>query len=180
MVKFNKYDFKRWEEFRLSKKSTISRQEFEMVCQFHAGLKPQFAIGESLFSGQIAVWPRLLPQLASFFMYVFGIDFGRGRGRTDPIGSEHIIRQRSHPFITLPCCCLHVVCLLHTQTTTKTISRQQQIVPEPIPGTHVLLLLLLWATPSSSIIVRRADHLHEPFVCILYVCARRNIETCKI
>ncbi len=36
MVKFNKYDFKRWEEFRLSKKSTISREEFEMVCQFHS------------------------------------------------------------------------------------------------------------------------------------------------
>ena len=36
MVKFNKYDFKDWEQFRLSKKSTISREEFEMVCQLHA------------------------------------------------------------------------------------------------------------------------------------------------
>jgi hypothetical protein len=35
MVKFNKYDFKDWEKFRLSKKSTISREEFEMVCNLH-------------------------------------------------------------------------------------------------------------------------------------------------
>lgn len=36
MVKFNNYDFKQWEEFRLSKKSTINREEFKLVCQFHS------------------------------------------------------------------------------------------------------------------------------------------------
>jgi hypothetical protein len=36
MVKFNKYDFKDWEIFRLSKKSTISREEFTMVCKLHS------------------------------------------------------------------------------------------------------------------------------------------------
>ena len=36
MVKFNKNDFKNWEKFRLSKKSTISRKEFKMVCKLHA------------------------------------------------------------------------------------------------------------------------------------------------
>jgi len=36
MVKFNNYDFKQWEEFRLSKRSTINREEFKLVCQFHA------------------------------------------------------------------------------------------------------------------------------------------------
>jgi hypothetical protein len=36
MVKFNIYDFKDWEAFRLSKKSTISREEFKLVCELHA------------------------------------------------------------------------------------------------------------------------------------------------
>ena len=36
MVKFNKYDFKDWEKFRLSKKSTISRAEYKMVCDLHS------------------------------------------------------------------------------------------------------------------------------------------------
>jgi len=36
MVKFSKDDLKKWEEFRLSKKSTISREEFNMVCKLHA------------------------------------------------------------------------------------------------------------------------------------------------
>lgn len=36
MVKFSKYDFKDWEKFRLSEKTTISREEFKMVCKFHA------------------------------------------------------------------------------------------------------------------------------------------------
>ena len=36
MVKFNNYDFKQWEEFRLSKKSTISRKEFKLVCDLHS------------------------------------------------------------------------------------------------------------------------------------------------
>ena len=36
MVKFTDYDFKQWEEFRLSKKSTISRTEYKMVCDLHS------------------------------------------------------------------------------------------------------------------------------------------------
>tara|TARA_R110000824_G_scaffold32102_2_gene103831 strand:+ start:39 stop:248 length:210 start_codon:yes stop_codon:yes gene_type:complete len=35
MVKFNNEDFKQWEKFRLSKKSTISREEFKLVCDLH-------------------------------------------------------------------------------------------------------------------------------------------------
>ena len=36
MVKFNNEDFKQWQEFRLSKRSTINREEFKLVCQFHS------------------------------------------------------------------------------------------------------------------------------------------------
>tara|TARA_R100000908_G_scaffold65158_1_gene52337 strand:- start:201 stop:410 length:210 start_codon:yes stop_codon:yes gene_type:complete len=36
MVKFNKNDFKKWEEFRLSERSTITRAEFKLVCDLHA------------------------------------------------------------------------------------------------------------------------------------------------
>ena len=36
MVKFSKDDYKLWNKFRLSKKSTISREEFSMVCKLHA------------------------------------------------------------------------------------------------------------------------------------------------
>ena len=36
MVKFNNEDFKQWEKFRLSKKSTINREEFKLVCQLYS------------------------------------------------------------------------------------------------------------------------------------------------
>ena len=39
MVKFEKNDFKKWEIFRNSSKSTISGQEFDMVCQLHSRYK---------------------------------------------------------------------------------------------------------------------------------------------
>jgi len=35
-MKFNKYDRSKWKKFRMGKKSVISRQEFELVCQLHA------------------------------------------------------------------------------------------------------------------------------------------------
>ena len=95
-------------------------------------------------------WP---PSLCTFL----GLILVEEEDGTDPMESEHIIiRQRSHPFITLPCC-LHVCMFVYYIDYNKNNSRQQQIVPEPIPGTHVLLLLLLlllllWATSSSSIV----------------------------
>tara|TARA_R110002020_G_scaffold172762_3_gene363200 strand:+ start:3908 stop:4117 length:210 start_codon:yes stop_codon:yes gene_type:complete len=36
MVKYNNEDFKKWEKFRLSKKSTISRSEYKLVCDLHS------------------------------------------------------------------------------------------------------------------------------------------------
>ncbi len=36
MVKFNDEDKKLWNKFRLSKRDTISRSEFQLVCKLHA------------------------------------------------------------------------------------------------------------------------------------------------
>ena len=36
MVKFNTYDFNDWQTFRISKKTTITREEFKMVCELHS------------------------------------------------------------------------------------------------------------------------------------------------
>tara|TARA_R110000744_G_scaffold377350_1_gene492274 strand:- start:3198 stop:3407 length:210 start_codon:yes stop_codon:yes gene_type:complete len=39
MVKFEKNDFKKWEIFRNSSKSTISGKEFDLVCDLHSRYK---------------------------------------------------------------------------------------------------------------------------------------------
>ena len=36
MVKFNKQDYEKWKEFRMDNRSNISREELEMVSQFHS------------------------------------------------------------------------------------------------------------------------------------------------
>jgi|TARA_R100001480_G_scaffold3916_1_gene10009 hypothetical protein len=36
MVKFNKNDFKDWGKFRLSERTTITREEFKLVCYLHS------------------------------------------------------------------------------------------------------------------------------------------------
>tara|TARA_R100001369_G_scaffold30560_2_gene54375 strand:+ start:2176 stop:2397 length:222 start_codon:yes stop_codon:yes gene_type:complete len=36
VIKFNKDDSKDWKAFRVSKKATISREEFTMVCELHS------------------------------------------------------------------------------------------------------------------------------------------------
>ena len=36
MVKFNKQDYAKWENFRMGTSQHISSEEFQMVCEFHA------------------------------------------------------------------------------------------------------------------------------------------------
>jgi len=36
MVKFNKLDYAKWENFRMGTKQHLSAQEFELVCQLHS------------------------------------------------------------------------------------------------------------------------------------------------
>lgn len=36
MVKFEKNDYKDWEQFRMGTKDVISAAEFDLVCQLHA------------------------------------------------------------------------------------------------------------------------------------------------
>jgi hypothetical protein len=36
MVKLNKQDYEKWTQFRMGKKSNISREELEMVSDFHS------------------------------------------------------------------------------------------------------------------------------------------------
>jgi hypothetical protein len=36
MVKFNKQDYAKWENFRMGTKQHITNQEFELVCKLHA------------------------------------------------------------------------------------------------------------------------------------------------
>jgi len=36
MVKFNKKDLKIWDRYRASKKSTITRQEYDEICELHS------------------------------------------------------------------------------------------------------------------------------------------------
>ncbi len=36
MVKFDRYDYKEWEAFRVSKRDTITKSEYEMVCNLHS------------------------------------------------------------------------------------------------------------------------------------------------